>query len=395
MARNNHHSNLKKDSVVIRENNICIVTERFKTQKGNEVPHWIVNPPNNKLLVGFWEGPEEEFDDKIINSALIDLSEKLKKSDKDIEKEIGIDLYYMNHSKQMILKAIKTDADKISTIWYICNISKIDFVRINKYDKFDQFIRIARHYAGKDKKENISKQEKQRGRDPHYRHDIYSTIRADSIIGVSDDIREKMNNGEQIEENNPPIKIEIDPVNKEKINIIEEEQPKSKKKRKNIEVEEINENEATSENASEVPNEEPVMEIIEPEVVKTESPEEIASTTKVEEEPVVVIPQKKDEKETSLVQPMIAIRSTNQKASEAFFHIAANLKTFMNNEEEALTILKLIFGDNTVEGFVIERMWKSKATTSSRKPQEITYYSDFNISSFRRVVSREINKRGL
>ena len=386
MAKNNHHSNLKKDSVVIRENNICLVAERFKNQKGEEVPHWIVNPPNNKLLVGFWEGPEEEFDDKIINSALIDLSEKLKKSDKYIEREIGVDLNYMNHSSQMILKAIKTDADKIRTIWYICNISKIDFVRINKYDKFDQFIRIARRYAGNDMKETIAKQEKQRGRDPHYRHDIYSTIRADSIVSVSEDIRQKMNNGEKIEEDKPQIKIEIDPLNSEKINIIEEE-PKSKKKKKNIEA-----SNETIPDASEVLNETqtPIMEIIEPEVVEPET-----AVTTEETEEVVVIHPKKNKKETSLVQPMVAIRSTNQKASEAFFHIAANLKTFMNNEEEALTVLKLIFGDNTVEGLVIERMWKAKSTTSSRKPQEITYYSDFNISSFRRVVSREINKRGL
>ena len=361
------------ESVVIQENSVTIVTAKLKTSKGETKPHWLANPPERKLLVGFWEGPKEEFNDENVSSSIHAICKKLMTSNDEMEKIIGTDLYLLDRDNKTSLKAITTNVSLMG-IWYICDIDSLDYIYISKHDKFESFVGIARWYINSKRDINIKgDREFKKGKDPHYRSDIYSPIRADSIA----------------EPKNPPV------INKEtnKPEFQQKEEPKKETtKRKPRKVKEPTpeiEPEVVVVASAEIKHD--PEEVIIPEVVdsseETEKEEKaVKATAKVKttkEEPVKVI----------ATSPIRAIKLDDKaETSEIFFHIACLLKQVVN-DDTAMTMLSMIFGDNTVEGIVIEKMFKSAKT--NLPPNEIKYYTPYNLSSYRRLVTREINVRGV
>ena len=159
--------------------------------QGRKQPHWVASKPQNRLIIGFWVGPQDEYSAKAARAELKKLAAELEESSNEYYREVATDIGMMLHSRYMQLKTNNSQVNQYP-VYFEADMKEIDMIqKLNKED-LEKAERLANQIFRNSKNPKNSATKRKTGRDKFYRPPERGPIQEDSIIPANQEARKKI-----------------------------------------------------------------------------------------------------------------------------------------------------------------------------------------------------------
>ena len=178
------------ENIVINHGDMTIVARRKKTAARGMQPHWFTHR-SGRILIGFWEGPKQEFTKKNVQDILHNFIVE-NFSNKEIERVVN-DLLIMYHSEATEFQTTLW-SNQMVIEFKINSLNELDFIDYSEYKDLEVMYRTAKiSILGEapQKRKDVTDHEKKRGRDPHWRSEP-KMRQPDNMSNANEEKREEM-----------------------------------------------------------------------------------------------------------------------------------------------------------------------------------------------------------
>ena len=381
------------ENIVINHGDMTIVARRKKTAARGMQPHWFTHR-SGRILIGFWEGPKQEFTKKNMQDILHNFIVE-NFSNKEIERVVN-DLLIMYHSEATEFQTTLW-SNQMVIEFKINSLNELDFIDYSEYKDLEVMYRTAKiSILGEapQKRKDVTDHEKKRGRDPHWRSEP-KMRQPDNISNANEEKREEMVEQAKKLKKNETIPIPV------------AQMPSKKKKNSNKKKEEKKKGIITDPDPIQLIKPEPeIVTLPHHEEVSTQTDTTPISTPESKEEEEVVVITSDPVETTKVIEPEVIKETTtptkeiavkqlpvlretrNREISDACFHIGMNLYKVMP-KQDAITFLEMVFG-KCMETKIIEKIYNEGKPATNKA----SYNCPTTVMGFQARITRTIKARG-